>query len=118
MEVYQYIYINYKSLFMASSTDQRRAKKVEMILQNDMIDTGNLFSHTSAITHGFQKYLNHNSFPCPRILLKRKKLCLWCCFLQGTGGYFVVAYTTLLPFSISLLVQETMTHVYPSLLLV
>lgn len=39
---------------MASSTDQRRAKKVEIILQKDMIDTGNLFSHTSAITHDFQ----------------------------------------------------------------
>lgn len=85
MKVYQYTYINYKSLFMASSTDQRRAKKVEIILQKDMIDTGNLFSHTSAITHDMTfKYLNHNSFPCPRISLKQRKLCLWCCFLQCT----------------------------------
>lgn len=54
MKVYHYTYISHKSLFTALSTAQRQAKHVEIILQKDMIDTENLFPHTSAITHDFQ----------------------------------------------------------------
>lgn len=69
---------------MASSTDQRQAKKKSRNnLQKDMMDTGNLPPHTSAITITF-KYLNPNSFPCPRISPKQRKFCLWCYFLQCT----------------------------------